>query len=223
MSDHDDNSLHRRILVIDDNQAIHEDFAKVLGHPTESEATLAEAGAALFGPPPDQLPRIEFQIDSAFQGQEGLALVRQAQAENHPFALAFVDVRMPPGWDGIETTAKIWEQDPEMQIVICTAYSDYSWTEMLARLRRPDQLLVLKKPFDTIEVLQLTHALTVKWQLQKAAQFKLRHLELHVASRTRVLEEANAKLQSEINRLAEALRQCEESARVGAPANAPTP
>lgn len=111
--------------------------------------------------------------------------------------MAFVDVRMPPGWDGIETTAKIWEQDPELQIVICTAYSDYSWDEMVARLPQSDQLLVLKKPFDTIEALQMAHALTEKWRLLQAAKFKLEHLQMNVDMRTKVLEMENAKLRAE--------------------------
>ena len=66
--------------------------------------------------------------------------------------MAFIDVRMPPGWDGIETTGRIWEVDPEIQVVICTAFSDYSPDEMLAKLGRSDRLLILKKPFDNVEV-----------------------------------------------------------------------
>jgi CheY-like chemotaxis protein len=206
----DSNIRHRRILVIDDNRSIHQDFSKIFAATSATEAALAQAGTALFGDPSDQAARIKFQIDSAFQGQEGLARIQQARAENYPYAMAFVDVRMPPGWDGVETTAKIWEQEPETQIVICTAYSDYSWSDMVAKLPKPDQLLILKKPFDSVEVLQLAHALTEKWQLQKDVQFKLRHLELHVAARTRVLEEQNAKLKAEVQRTGDALRQCEE-------------
>ena len=79
--------------------------------------------------------------------------------------MAFVDVRMPPGWDGVETIARIWEVYPELQIVVCTAYSDYSWEEMRAKVGQPDNLVVLKKPFDNVEVQQLAHALTKKWLL----------------------------------------------------------
>src|SRR6185295_19121078 len=93
----------QRILVIDDNQAIHEDFRKIFSASTASEAGLAATEAALFGEPAKFTARHEFQIDSAYQGQEGLALVQQARARSNPYAMAFVDVRMPPGWDGIET------------------------------------------------------------------------------------------------------------------------
>ena len=217
----DNNVRHRRILVIDDNRSIHQDFSKIFATRSASEAAVAEAGAALFGDPADQAAGIEFQVDFAFQGQEGLARIRQAREEDYPYAMCFVDVRMPPGWDGIETTAKIWEHDPEMQIVICTAYSDYSWSDMVAKLPKPDQLLILKKPFDAVEVLQLAHALTEKWQLQKAVQFKLRHLELHVAARTRVLKEENARLMAEVERTADALCQCEARWQQSSTTNTP--
>ncbi len=197
----------QRILIIDDNQAIHDDFRKIFCSTTESEDALSKTEAALFSEPSETSARREFQLDSAFQGQEGLALVQKARAENNPYAMAFVDVRMPPGWDGIETTAKIWEQDPDVQVVICTAYSDYSWDEMVAKLAKPDQLLILKKPFDTVEVLQMGHALTEKWRLQQAVKFKLDFLQMNVDSRTNVLEAENAKLKAEIKRLTEASKK----------------
>ena len=152
---HTEDQAALRILVIDDNEAIHQDFRKILGSSGAADADLAEARAALFGETsaPSTGPSVE--IDSAFQGQEGLALVVRSLEQDRPYALAFVDVRMPPGWDGIETTSRIWERDPHVQIVICTAYSDYSWSDMLDKLGRSDRLVVLKKPFDNIEVQQL--------------------------------------------------------------------
>ncbi len=88
-----------------------------------------------------------FEVDSAFQGKEGLQKVQAALAEGDPYALAFVDMRMPPGWDGIETIGHLWEADPQLQVVICTAYSDYSWNDMHRHLGNSDSLLILKKPF----------------------------------------------------------------------------
>jgi len=205
----DTDTRHQRILIIDDSRAIHDDFRKIFASRSASESTLSRADAALFDQPLDETGAREFQIDSAYQGEEGLALVQQAREESHPYSMAFVDVRMPPGLDGIETTSRIWKIDPEMQIVICTAYSDYSWNDMVARLPRPDQLLILKKPFDMAEVLQMGHALTEKWRLQQAAKFKLGFMQLHVDTRTRVLEAEIAKLQTEIQRLTETLRQSE--------------
>src|SRR5207237_7805350 len=128
-----------------------------------------------------------FEVDSAFQGQEGLTMVLRAQEEGRPYAMAFIDVRMPPGWDGVETTARIWEVDPEVQVVICTAYSDYSWDEMLEKLGRSDRLVILKKPFDNIEVLQLANALTEKWRLIQQVKLQIAELEKAVTARTEEL------------------------------------
>ena len=205
----DTDTRHQRILIIDDNRAIHDDFRKIFAINSAGQSALSRADAALFGEPVDQAGSLEFRIDSAYQGVEGLTLVEQAQKNNHPYSMAFVDVRMPPGLDGIETTHRIWKLDPEIQIVICTAYSDYTWDEMVARLPRSAQLLILKKPFDTVEVLQMGHALTEKWRLHQAAKFKLDFMELHVNTRTRVLEADNQKLQADIKRLTEALGQSE--------------
>src|SRR5207237_10456977 len=137
---------------------------------------------------------IEFELVFAFQGQEALELVKQGLAEGRPFALAFLDVRMPPGWDGVETAARLWQVCPDLQIVICTAYSDYSWDEMRSRLDQPDSLVILKKPFDNVEVQQLAHAMTKKWLLTQQARLQLSELERMVQERTQELQNANQSL-----------------------------
>jgi two-component system sensor histidine kinase/response regulator len=187
-----------RILVIDDNRAIHDSFRKILCSGQAQNKALEEAEAVLFdftAAPPQRLP---FEIDSAYQGQEGLNLAEAALRGGRPYALAFVDVRMPPGWDGVETAARIWQAAPDLQIVICTAYSDYSWEEMMARLGHSDRLLILKKPFEPVEVLQLATALTEKWRLHQEAKRQLDHLETQVQERTCVLRHTNERLEAEI-------------------------
>jgi signal transduction histidine kinase len=189
-----DPHTNRRILVIDDNSAIHEDFRKIFIQPKQRFDNFEEDEEALFGAaiPQFQLPK--FEVDSAFQGQEGLDLIEKSLRDNQPYAMAFVDVRMPPGWDGVETTAKIWQKYPDLQVVICTAYSDYSWEEMLKKLGYSDRLVILKKPFDTIEALQLAISLTEKWRLFQQAKLRLDDLEQMVSERTKALETANAGL-----------------------------
>ena len=185
-----------RILVIDDNEAVHQDFRKIFAPKIDEDIALDRARATIFGGEEDIGVRPNFQIDSAYQGEEGLGLIREALAEGRPYALAFVDVRMPPGWDGIETTSRIWEHDPAVQIVICTAYSDYSWEEMLGKLGQSDKLVVLKKPFDNIEVLQLANALTEKWRLAQQVRTRLDDLERLVGERTHDLQASNTQIQS---------------------------
>src|ERR1700721_3681137 len=95
--------------------------------------------------------------------------------------MAFLDMRMPPGWDGVETVERLWQADPRLQIVFCTAFSDYSWKEILQRLDVRDRLLILKKPFDPIEVYQFANALTTKWPRAEQAASKMSTLETGVA------------------------------------------
>ncbi len=188
--------LRHRVLIVDDNRAIHEDFRKTLLPGTNDG--FAEDEAAFFGTEPTTQIDSPFDLTFASQGSDAFDLIVQARAENHPFSLIFMDVRMPPGWDGIETTARIWEVDPDVQVVICTAYSDYSWDEMTSKLGRSDRLLILKKPFDTIEVIQLAHSLTAKWSLLQGARRQQQSLELAVQARTSELELAKAALEAEI-------------------------
>jgi CheY-like chemotaxis protein len=167
---------NHRILVIDDNRATHDDYRKILTRfPDVPDSGKDEA--ALFGDTAAKFQSPIFEISSAYQGLEGLDLIEKSLREKRPYALAFVDVRMPPGWDGIETISKIWEMFSELEVVICTAYSDYSWEEMVKKLGRSDRMIVLKKPFDAIEVLQLAVALTTKWRMNQQAKLRLDNLE----------------------------------------------
>ena len=136
-----------------------------------------------------------FEIDSAYQGQEGLEMVCQALRDKRPYAVAFVDVRMPPGWDGIVTIAHLWKEDPNLEIVVCTAYSDYTWDEMIQTLGESDHLLILKKPFDNVEVRQLACALSGKWDLACRVRHTVEALEEAVAARTRELQEQKEQLE----------------------------
>ena len=186
----------RRTLVIDDNRAIHRDFEKVLlkARPT---AGLADLESELFGDEPTAKPpasaRMTFDLSFADQGEEGARIVAQAIAEGNPFTVAFVDMRMPPGWDGVQTIKKLWELDPDLQCVICTAYSDYSWEDILTELGVSDRLLLLRKPFDPAEVCQLAAALSEKWHLARRAHLKLEQLRSMVTEQTQHLAESEAR------------------------------
>ncbi len=175
-----------RILIVDDNPSIHEDFRKILGAKTDAQSHLEDVESELFGNKTNESSDDYkgFRIDSAHQGQEAFEKVKKAVADGDPYVLAFVDIRMPPGWDGIETLEKIWRVAPEMQAVICTAYSDYSWDEMTRRFGQTDSLLILKKPFETVEVLQMAHALAQKWTLGRQAKLRLDDLDRMVRQRT---------------------------------------
>ena len=193
---------NHRILVIDDNQAIHDDLRKILLGEVDTQEQLQDDETLLFGM--ETVPIVRFEIDSAYQGQEGLAKLEQSLAEGRPYALAFVDVRMPPGWDGVETVTHLWKLCPNLQTVICTAYSDYSWTDIQRRLGHSDNLLILKKPFDNLEVIQLAHTLTRKWFLGRQSEARMADLDLMVAERTAQLRKAHQQIEREFQQRAKA-------------------
>jgi diguanylate cyclase (GGDEF)-like protein len=184
----------RRILVVDDNRAIHEDFVKILGGRPDGHSELLAAERLLLGEPATSTSQPAFQVDTALQGQEGVERARLALKEDRPYAMAFIDMRMPPGWDGLETIERLWEVDPHVQVAICSAHSDYDWTEVIARLDHTDKLLVIKKPFEPIEVLQCANALTRKWENERTLRGQVEHLEHVVEARTQGLEAANKQL-----------------------------
>jgi two-component system chemotaxis sensor kinase CheA len=201
-----------RVLVVDDTRGIHDDFRKILA-PEDSSVTLDDLEAELFD---DAAPRpVEnrerFVIDSAYQGLDAVRMVEEALARGEPYALAFIDVRMPPGIDGIETLARIWKVDPRVQAVICTAYSDYAWDEIVGTLGHNDGMVILRKPFDAVEVLQLGHALGRKWVLARRVERQLADLETEVAQRTGALERTNEHLHLILDNVGQGFFCCDPS------------
>lgn len=181
---------NNRVLVIDDNRDIHHDFRAILvsqDKPQEFDAM----ESALFGDEDPKLSRVAFQVDSAFQGKEGVEMANAAATRGEPYAVAFVDMRMPPGWDGLETIDHLRQVDRNLEIVICTAYSDYSWEKIVTRTGEcADKLLILKKPFDAIEVQQLATSLATKWHLSRQAELICEELEGLIEQRTHELRKA---------------------------------
>ena len=194
----------RRILTIDDNPDILADYRKVLLRAAVDDE-FAAIEASLFGKPADKplASKVSFDIDSASQGQQGFEMVRQAIESDQPYSCAFIDVRMPPGWDGIETIKRIWEIAPDLPVVLCTAYSDHSWEEISLQLSRTDQLLFLKKPFDSIELRQVAAAQTSRWCLAQIANQKTEDLEAMVRERTKEISQTRDLVFSTLARLAE--------------------
>ncbi len=202
-----------RILIVDDTRSIHDDFRKILGSRNQN-AEMDSDEALLFGTPEQSVSHNSIEIDSAYQGQEALAMVEKAMSEKRPYTLAFVDVRMPPGWDGIRTIEHLWKADPNLQVVICTAYSDYSWNDIMQRFGRTDSLLILRKPFDIIEVQQLTFALVQKWKLTRQARLTMTDLEAIAAKRTRQSEHSASLLRATLESTADGIAVVDLGGRV---------
>lgn len=181
-----------RILLVDDNEAIHEDIEAILSsHQANGDSELLQLEDELFGGSisgsVDILADIKYEIDHAYQGEEAIRKVKEAAELGNPYALVFMDVRMPPGMDGIEAIQKIWQKYPFTEMVICTAYSDYSWDEIVKNLGSTDKLLFMKKPFDATALKQTALTLTTKWHLQQESIVYTEKLEKEVNERTKEL------------------------------------
>lgn len=171
------NQINNRILIVDDNPTIREDFRRILSPSDCGEGALAAVEAELFDEVGlSQQSRPDFQLAFASQGESAAQLVSTAIEQGCPFAVAIVDIRMPPGIDGVQTVKQLWRMQSDLQIVLCTAYSEYSWEQIVQQLGISHRLVVLKKPFDPIEVMQLCHAMTNKWSTERA--MAIRQLEL---------------------------------------------
>lgn len=185
----------RRILVVDDQQEIHDSFDRIFAQRSDDDAALFDFESKFLESEPipdesdgtDSVP-IHYELDHASSGEQACDLVNLAANNRRQYSVAFVDMRMPPGMDGMETTEALWNIDPNLHVVICTAYSDHVWEQVLARLGHNDRLLLLKKPFESDEARQLALALSEKHRLESAQKRKVRDLGREVERRRRAEE-----------------------------------
>lgn len=206
---------NQRVLVVDDDELIPQRIQQILseGH-TSSEVT-DDASLKRNDARNCRIDHVpEFEVDIALCGETGLEMVRKAVSQNRPYAMAFVDMFMPPGWDGVETIEHLWQVDPVLQIVICTACSDYPWRSAIDRLGRPDQILILKKPFDPSEVAQLASALTRKWKMHTQLLQRVTKMEDEVSTRTRELQRAHDDSERLLNAISSLLIEIDSEYRV---------
>jgi len=173
--------MNRRIIVIDDEESIQGAYREILGGGDPSLRTLEEEAArlelALFGPASGRAAKEWYELTSALQGEDGYRKVKAAVEQGTPYAVAFVDIRMPPGWDGMQTAKMIRKVDQQIELVLITAYSDRDREELVREIGVPDKLLYLKKPFDPEEIRQIALSLTRKWELERQSERQRKYLE----------------------------------------------
>src|ERR1044071_2292902 len=172
-----------RIIIVDDNPAIHQDFRQILDRSGRAArtASLDDIERELGGSPsPAASLGRAYGLQFVAQGEDAVRAVAEARTTGQPFACAFVDVRMPPGIDGIDTIERMWQCQPELEVGLCSAYGDYSWEDIVRRLNPGDRLVVLRKPFDPMEVRQLAACLSEKWLRGRMLDDRLRNLGAQV-------------------------------------------
>ncbi|OYP31049.1 EAL domain-containing protein [Rhodopirellula sp. MGV] len=191
-----DFQTERRILIIDDQSQIHETFTRIFRDDRRHE-DLDDFEARFLDTQPDSMPDDDhfasdapvFSLTHAYSGEIGVETVRKSLEHDMPFSVAFVDMRMPQGIDGLQTIQKIWEIDKEIQVVICTAYSDHTWDDIVDALGYNDRLLLLRKPFAHDEARQLALALSEKYRLAIRQKEKLTTLRKEVDRRRKAESE----------------------------------
>ena len=178
-------AANTRVLIVDDQSNIHDDFAEML----QPRAAAADDLAAAFlgAEEPDRhLPRVE--LLHAMSGEEAYELVARAARDGRPIAVAYVDIRMPPGIDGVATVRKIRRVDRAIEIVLMTAYTDMSLAEVIQDMELLHKLLYIRKPFAREEVQQITVALIEKWNLERELEARRRQLTVTNRRLTAVLD-----------------------------------
>lgn len=168
--------LHK-ILVVDDDERQRLAYRNLFsqGHHailSELESFFQQDTSETLG---DKLEE-SFLVVEASQGQEAIELVQEAYENDTPISVAFIDMRMPPGMNGLEAAEKIRAIDPRVYIVFVTAYSDVDLAQITHRIY--ENVLFIRKPFQSEEIEQIARNFTISWEKDRSLerlQTKLNH------------------------------------------------
>jgi diguanylate cyclase (GGDEF)-like protein len=162
-----------RVLVADDEAEVRDAYRQILLEADMSSETAVfhNLRERLFSKSmADPTGKNPASADTTFapvfcEGAEAaVAAVRDALGVDDPFAVVFLDMRMPPGPDGVWAAARIRELDPAVEIVMCTAYSDVDPRDIGGMVPPEEKLSYLQKPFHPHEIRQMTISLASKWR-----------------------------------------------------------
>jgi len=157
--------MRNNLLFIDDDTEILKNYLNLFTKKSDSvDATLELLN--ILGDEKSKTQK-KYKVYTSSQGLEGISVIEKQLDDNNPINVAFIDMRMPPGIDGCETAKRIRKIDPDVEIVIVTAYSDRSLDEIVEIVGAPDKLLYLKKPFDPVEIQQFALNLCEKYEYNK--------------------------------------------------------
>ena len=181
-----------RVLIADDQQGIHRDFEEMLN--PDLIKLSSDQLAMAFGLDAEESFLPEFELLHADTGEEAYRKVKEAIETDNPIAVAFIDVRMPPGWDGVKTTHKIREIDRDIEIVIMTAYTSKPLSEIVNNTELLHKLLYVRKPFAREEIQQMAISLVEKWNVGRELAERTEQLEHSEQLLREKLDDALAKM-----------------------------
>ena len=190
-----------RVLVVDDQKDIHDDFEEMLR--PRATATADDPAAAFLSPAEQDHHLPAFELLHAMGGEEACALLERETHRKRPITVAYVDIRMPPGIDGVATVRNIRRIDRAIEIVLMTAYTDTPLADIVEDMELLHKLLYIRKPFAREEIQQITLALVEKW-----------NLEQELAARRRQLTVTNRRLTAVLDSIGEAIAVCDDAQRL---------
>ena len=190
-----------KVLIVDDQKDIHDDFEEMLRPRATATADDLAASFLSHEEPDHHLPA--FELLHAMGGEEACALLKREEQRQRPFAVAYVDIRMPPGIDGVATVRNIRRIDRAIEIVLMTAYTDTPLADIVQDMELLHKLLYIRKPFAREEVQQITLALVEKW-----------NLEQELAARRRQLTIINQRLTAVLDSIGEPIVVCDDAQRL---------
>lgn len=182
--------LTNRVLVVDDDALLIGEYVRCLGEdfePDNATTTLGDLEKVLFGEETDERGAVRFDVQTRTQGDYAVEAVEDAMREGCPFAIVFLDIRMPPGIDGIEAAQRIRKLDPNVNIVIVTGSLSPEPENLGVQIPPADRVFFFKKPFHAVECRQLAAALCGKWHADMALRRANEDLEQRVEERTAAL------------------------------------
>ena len=189
-----------RVLIVDDESDIHDDFEDML---SAKGRTASDDLASAFVTEERSDLRLDFELLHAMGGDEAVSMITSERHRQRPISVAYVDIRMPPGMDGVETVRRIRTIDREIEIVIMTAYTDKPLPEIVHDMELLHKLLYIRKPFAREEVQQITLALAEKWRVEQ-----------EVARRRRELTVSHQRLAAVIDAIGEAVAMYDDRSRL---------
>ena len=184
------------ILAVDDDRAILDLYHKVFCASPQAVESSPSSGDDQTANSNHYTVSRPFVLTLCEQAEEAVEAVRMATEKERPFAMALVDVRLPPGPDGVWAAEQIRRVDPNIGIVLVTGYFDTDLGEVERRVPPPDKLLYLQKPFNPKEILQFASSMCAKWEAEHELSRINVHLEAMVAERTSALTEVNRRLRT---------------------------